>query len=357
MEIFVGIFVFCIILFVYLHVKFQLKTSDDLEVYEIERPDKNRLEELCDLRQPLLFDYENSQLSQTFHRAFMAKNYGGFDIKMRTPKDTSVKEELFHLPLKLSAALELVRKEAGGASYFTENSTDFLEETGLSKILRSADEFIRPYMYCNGSYDFMVGGDGVYTPLKYEINYRNYIYVTEGEVTVRLTPPKNVRYLDEKKDYENFEFRSPVDIWNTQPEYTTSMEKTKYMDVKLVAGRILYLPPYWWYSIRFDKTASLLFFRYRTYMNNVAILPRLIMCTLQNHNIKWDATQKADTVREEPKASATPLSVIDTTDSGSGNGGGNGNDDNSGNQADSVIESANQNKNEDANLPQPMGSV
>ena len=30
---------------------------NDLEVYEIEQPSKDKLEEICDLRQPVIFDY------------------------------------------------------------------------------------------------------------------------------------------------------------------------------------------------------------------------------------------------------------------------------------------------------------
>ena len=43
-----SIFIFCIVLFVYLHVQFHLKTSNDLEVYEIEHlvNDKTIFEEI-----------------------------------------------------------------------------------------------------------------------------------------------------------------------------------------------------------------------------------------------------------------------------------------------------------------------
>ena len=53
------VLVFCIVLFLYLHVYFHLKTSDDLEIYEIENPSKDKLEEICDLRQPVLFQFQN----------------------------------------------------------------------------------------------------------------------------------------------------------------------------------------------------------------------------------------------------------------------------------------------------------
>ena len=47
----IGFFIFCIVLFIYLHVQFQLRTSDDLEIYELDNVSKERMEEICDLRQ------------------------------------------------------------------------------------------------------------------------------------------------------------------------------------------------------------------------------------------------------------------------------------------------------------------
>jgi len=46
----VSILVFCIVLFLYLHIQFHLKRSNDLEVYEIDQPSKQRLEEVCDMK-------------------------------------------------------------------------------------------------------------------------------------------------------------------------------------------------------------------------------------------------------------------------------------------------------------------
>ena len=51
------VLIFCIVLFIYIHINFHLRTSDDLEVYEIDQPSKDKLEEICDIRQPVIFDY------------------------------------------------------------------------------------------------------------------------------------------------------------------------------------------------------------------------------------------------------------------------------------------------------------
>jgi hypothetical protein len=40
MKTVINIFIFCLILFIYLHIQYHLKTSNDLEIYEIEQPSK-----------------------------------------------------------------------------------------------------------------------------------------------------------------------------------------------------------------------------------------------------------------------------------------------------------------------------
>ena len=65
MKIIFSMIIFCLVLFLYLHIFFHLKTSNDLEIYEIEQPSKDKLEEICDLRQPVRFDY-NSENNPDF---------------------------------------------------------------------------------------------------------------------------------------------------------------------------------------------------------------------------------------------------------------------------------------------------
>ena len=55
MKIIIGFVIFFLVLFIYLHVLFHLKTSNDLEIYELDEISKEKLEEICDLRQPVIF--------------------------------------------------------------------------------------------------------------------------------------------------------------------------------------------------------------------------------------------------------------------------------------------------------------
>ena len=49
------------ILFLYLHINYHLNVAT-LEVYTIEAPSKETLEEICNIRQPVVFDFYNENL-------------------------------------------------------------------------------------------------------------------------------------------------------------------------------------------------------------------------------------------------------------------------------------------------------
>ena len=145
----------------------------------------------------------------------------------------------------------------------------------------------------SGCWSGAYGSEGSTTPLRYDINFSNYYYVTAGEIDVKLIPPRSSKYLYAKNDYDNFEFRSPVDPWNVEEKYRADYDKIKSLDVTIKKGTILHIPPYWWYSIKY-KSASVCTFKYRTFMNSLAIMPQCVLGLLQSQNIKRDIVNKLD---------------------------------------------------------------
>ena len=292
-----SILIFCIVLFIYLHINFHLKTSNDLEVYEIDQPSKEKLEEICDLRQPVIFDYNVDGLINECNINNISSNYGAFDVKVRNVKQYDDVSELY-LPLTLNASLEIFRKD-NEERYVSENNTDFLEETSIVKNFRYNDIFLRPYSVCNCNYDFMIASNGTKTPLKYELNYRNFYLVTQGSVSIKLIPPKSSRYLYTIKDYDNFEFLSPVNPWDVQSQFKADFDKLKTLEVNLSVGQIIYIPSYWWYSFNFNDNTSICIFKYKTYMNNIAISNHLLVNLLQGQNVKREIVKKKDDILDE----------------------------------------------------------
>ena len=291
MNIIYFVLVFCIVLFFYLHVFFHIKTSDDLEVYEIDNPSKEKLEEICDLRQPILFEYSNERILDTCKRSNILDNYGAFDVKLRNIKDTPKEETGLHIPIAYSNALKIVNDDTE-EKYLVENNMDFLEETSMIKSFKYNDNFLRPYMISSSNYDFLIATEGLKTPFKYELNYRNYVLVCEGDIKIKLAPPKSSKYLYQEKDYENFEFTSPINPWNVQSQYKADFDKIKCLNISMKKGQILFIPAYWWYSIEFGENTSIATFKYKTYMNTVAISPHIIMNLLQSQNVKRDNLKK-----------------------------------------------------------------
>jgi len=273
-------------------VHFHLKQSNDLEIYEMENVSKEKLEEVCDVRQPVLFSFPCDKIIETTSKQFVETNYPAFEVKIRNIREVDDLTE-YYTPLTLSAANKLF-KEDTTSSYFTEKNQDFLQETGVIKNYQYNDEYLRPAMVSNCFYDLISGSANVQTPFRYEINYRNYFLVTQGSVTIKLAPPKSSKYLYPRYDYDNFEFSSPVNPWDPQPKYVADFNKIKCLEFVLTKGKIVFIPAYWWYSIQFNENTSISAFQYRTYMNNVAISPHIFMYALQNQNIVRNVTKKAD---------------------------------------------------------------
>ena len=306
-KIIIGFFIFCLVLFIYLHIQFHLKTSNDLEMYEIDQASKDKLEEICDIRQPVLFDFDNSKIMDTSNKTYINNNYQAFEVKIRNTKESDANEEIY-VPLPLHAAVKLFDEDKNSI-YLSENNGDFLQETGVIKNFRYNDSFLRPHMVSNCNYDILLGSNGTITPFKYEINYRNFFLLTQGTAQIKMAPPQSTKYLYPNYDYENFEFRSPVNPWNVQPNYSADFDKIKCLEFTLVPGKTLFIPAYWWYTIKFGSNTSISCFFYRTYMNNIAISPYIGLHALQIQNVKRNTVKKAD-IKELNKMEE-PLKPID----------------------------------------------
>jgi hypothetical protein len=297
-EYFTSFILFCVILFVYLHIQFHLKTSNDLELYEVEMCSKEKLDEMCDMRQPIVigqFDECGAIVHET-NLEHLVAHYSNFDMMVRDiqKEDETINSQL-RIPLKLETLCSLFNANKDG-EFITESNGEFLNDTGVIKHMQRNDKFMRPPMVMLCSYDIIAGGNETTTPLRYNINFRNFFVVTSGVLEVKLFPPKSSRYLHPIKDYVNFEYRSPVNPWSVQDKYNDNYKKIKYLEVKVRKGQTLYIPAYWWYSIKFSDKASVSTFSYKTYMNSLAILPELAMYGLQNQNITHKIMKNIGTV-------------------------------------------------------------
>ena len=59
---------------------------------------------------------------------------------------------------------------------------------------------------------------------------------------------------------------------------------------------IFYIPAYWHYSFSYSDDTTLCNFKYRTFVNNITILPDLFLHFLQKTNIKYTTTKNVKNI-------------------------------------------------------------
>ena len=150
---------------------------------------------------------------------------------------------------------------------------------------KSNDLFLRPYLCSECSYDILLGSKNSYTPLRYELNYRNFIYVINGCIDIMLTIPNNIKYLDVINDYEKFEFRSKLNPYNDLDK--DKLEKVKFLNITLKPGEIIYIPFKWFYTIKFNMKYISISSKYKVFMNTLAIIPEIFI-SFYTQNLKLE---------------------------------------------------------------------
>jgi hypothetical protein len=355
---FLAIFIFCVVLFFYIHIHYHLKTSDSLEVYEIDAEiSKLQLEEVCNLHQPVLFSVPVSLSLPSFRDLSLASSSSSsspsvsFIQRTREKKMEKIEKDGDEPKEDASGEMENVKEpkekekeKENEKEKEKENETDdneeektikmtiadcmnwsathpddtfvaqqnsaFLKSSGLEKKIQAQDALFRPPFACNWYYDLVFGTVDAFTDLQVDINHRNYIVCLEGTVTIKVFSPESMYVLsdDDNEDFftnnnnnnnnnknnktvsppsSNLAFLAKKNFRNPwKPHFFSVTEssstsciaflKDKNMDIVLHAGQAVFIPAYWWYSIRFSSENCLVLkMHYRTFMNNLAILPQL----------------------------------------------------------------------------------
>jgi hypothetical protein len=302
MHFFVSFLVFLIILFLYIHIINQLKTSEDLEIYEMDYSTNSQLQEVCEVKQPVLFEFQSiyPDIYENLTKEEIFSKYGSYDVKIKDTRDYNQStESIEYVVLSLQSSQSLVESDSG-SHYFSENNEELVHESGLSSEYKELDAYLKPSFTLQSKYDIMFGSQNTATPLRYHLNYRQFFIVKSGKIHVKMTPMKSKKYLKPIKDYDNYEFRSPINVWNPQPEYLHEMDKLKFLEFDVHAGHVLYIPAYWWYSIKYSNEKDTIIYSatYNSVMNCVAHLPQWVLYFLQQHNI-YKKIAKTKVLQEE----------------------------------------------------------
>ncbi len=271
--------------------------------------DNAHLQEVCNIKQPILFEYK-SHNPEFFEDLDIEKllEVGSHDVKVKNIEDYWKEDDsVDYVVLPFQSARTLMISDPQ-SKYFTENNDMFVEESGFAGKFSSNDSFIKPSLTMQTKYDVCIGSNNVITPLRYHTFYRHFLCVTSGKISVKMTPWKSHKYLYPNMDYDNYEFVSPVNVWKPQKKYLHEMDKMKFLEFDVLAGSVVYIPPYWWYSIKYSEEPDnvVCIFTYNSVMNCVANVKHWGLYYLQQSNNKKRIVKTLD---------IQPESVTPTNDS------------------------------------------
>ena len=244
---------------------FQLKKGDDLEIYETDFTNNKELNDSANLKQPFIFSFSN--FDNMLKDISLIPDYGSFDVFVKDNRDYYADKPSNSIVLTLNAADSLMKTDPD-EKYYSDGNQHFIEETGIQKYYNQFDKYLKPTFNVFSKYDVIFGSAGVTTPLIYHTYERRYLYLTSGKMQVKMTPWRSTKYMIVNKDYREYEFSSPQNVWKPQPPYT-GFQKMKFLDFTVHPGHILYVPPFWHYSIQFMKDENNLVhvFNYGSVMN------------------------------------------------------------------------------------------
>ena len=271
----ITILIVCIIILFYIHLQAQFKTSNDLELYEILNPSRIELHELCDIKQPILFN--NNEIFSLLGTSaeILCNEYGTHEINIReslniTNTNTNIKNNEL---VFLSDGLKLFDTDTDCSNnkiFISENNNQFIIDTRLNISLRKLDDALRPNRTVRYNYDCIIGSMNFTSLLKSNIHCSYYIMVMDGEIELKLFTPINYKYLYDGTDVIENMLTSKINVWDVQDDMSDRLCKTKSMTFNVKKGQIIFLPPHWWYSYKFKVKTILYTAKYITFMNLIS---------------------------------------------------------------------------------------
>ena len=283
----VYLIIFISVLIFYLHTYNHTITNNDREVLRETNVTSEDITELCGMKQPYVFTL-NDDLTPSIPYVFNKTLSPETKLNL---KDFSLNENTY-VPVTLEEGLQLLKKDKKSKLLSQKNNV-LLDDPVFEMGYEHLDLSLRPRENIKLDRDLILGSNYVKTPLRYELSCRNFFYVMGSEVFVKLYPPSDLDKLDIIPDYEELEFTSPINVWDT----SFNIQDSPPVEISLKPGEGLSIPPYWMYSFCLTKKSQICKVQYKTFFNMVSILPYLGRQILQKHNTKYLCHERQECVK------------------------------------------------------------
>lgn len=181
--------------FLYLQKRYLNRFNNDIEIFQLENPGKAQFERQIEQSYPSIF----TNMTQNFH-----------DLQ------------------KYSLA--------------TISSIEVKERRKLNKNIQRHFSYYNAPLEGKNNIRVMSENQGVTNTVTRQYNYRYMITQLKGVRRVYLFAPKNRKYLYAKGD------KSQIDFFRDDLLKYPKLSETKYIEVVLYPGQMLYIPFNWWYN-------------------------------------------------------------------------------------------------------------
>ena len=310
------IVLFVCLFFVYIHVMDEYKKGEDLEMLEMDyfsTKDGPQLNDACRLKQPLIFEFGDvePELFRKLSTGEISRTTNE-SINVLDTRSPSASENdggggrnggLFPLPFE--SAIQLMETDSTGR-YISERNESFMDDSGISKpvMTRFLQSHFQPaFANMETRYDFLCGSKTASIPWQYHTHSRYFLGVAAGKIQLHLAPWKNKKYLGAFTKPRQYSLSST----------TAKNLNVRFLDCTVTAGGVVFIPPYWWYTVTFLTSATTCFgSRYSTLFNKLA-------------HVQWDATWRDSVASLSSIAKSLALAAGTGTGTGiMGAGGGGG---------------------------------
>ena len=280
MSTFFTILIFLLVLLFYMHVIEEYKKSEDLEIYEMDYKSNKELQDVCNLKQPVLFNLIENE----------PKFFKEVDIIGESKTNVIVKDKediengnVIRLPYESAKTLMTTDMKS---RFYSERNDKIANETSYD--FNNMDDILKPNLVIHTKRELLFGSKGAHTVMRYHTEHRKFLAVRKGRIHVKMTPWRSRKYLHVLKDYVDYDFRSLVDVWNPQAKYANDLDKIKFLEFDVEQGYVLNVPPFWFYSIKYssDDVTEAFELTYNTPMNAASNLPLWTMYYMQQQNLK-----------------------------------------------------------------------
>lgn len=253
LKIYQIIIIVFFILFFMFHSYYYLKVNNDIEILQLDNPTKTILEDTLNKKSPLIIT--NLLINWSFIKELnldvLKKNYGDKNVTLNNSIIEQNKTKKINKTFGeyIDWINNLENKEINDINIYLAENDDLLLNTKLIEQIKKETSILNCPLNLVTTYPLWIGHNNSKTGLHYDTDTRNFLCQLKGYKKVYLFTPNQSEYLYPSRKFDSGARCSQVNFWNVDTTKFPLFSQSKYIEIILSPGQILYIPPYWWHCV------------------------------------------------------------------------------------------------------------